>query len=196
MKPYHKIHSLFKRDREKKNVIIPGEHWDGEKVIFGGRTDNAQIPARLIARLQNLFPSEKMHRIYGKDKITLYGEGFGAKIQKGGGLYYMPSTTNVNFILFDVMVGEWILKREDVIAVAGALSLSVVPELAFGSIHDAIEMVRHDNKSRLGKRTFEGLVGRADHELLDRAGNRLICKVKVKDFEQYDRMIQAEADND
>ena len=85
MREYHKINTVFKRDPEKKNTIITAwahpaldilaenehwtwtekvdgtnirVHWDGENVTFGGRTDRAQIPAVLVARLQNIFKKE------------------------------------------------------------------------------------------------------------------------------------------
>ncbi len=74
---------------------------------FGGRTDNAQIPAPLFEKLEELFPLEKLDsaiKTEDADFLTLYGEGYGAKIQKGGGYY---KSDGVGFVLFDVLVGGW-----------------------------------------------------------------------------------------
>jgi hypothetical protein len=79
---------------------------------FRGRTDNAQIPPHLLDKMKLLFDKDTLIEYFFKDKepcsITLFGEGYGAKIQKGGN--YIKD--DVNFILFDVLVnGKWWLKR-------------------------------------------------------------------------------------
>src|SRR5271165_5917716 len=110
MNEYHKIMSIYKRD-QKTNQFIIGDwalpeigylasldwewdekidgtniriHWDGTNRKFGGRTDNAQIPAYLFERLEVLFTIENLKNCFGESPATLYGEGFGAKIQGGG----------------------------------------------------------------------------------------------------------------
>src|SRR3990167_6378781 len=112
MKEYHKINSIWKR--EIKGEIIHGQyshpvfeylknnlwvwtekvdgtniriHWDGKQVTFGGRTDASSIPAFLVNRLRQVFTDEKMKAKFQETEVTLYGEGYGAKIQKGGGMY-------------------------------------------------------------------------------------------------------------
>ena len=84
MNKYPKIHTLWKRDPERKMVVMPGEYalpeiemlanlpwewtekidgtnirigWDGEDVAYGGRTDKAQIPKHLLEylRIFNIF---------------------------------------------------------------------------------------------------------------------------------------------
>src|SRR5688572_17144881 len=74
--------------------------WDGHKVSFGGRTDAAQMPVFLLQKLQDLFPEELMEQAFQNTEVVLYGEGYGAKIQKGGGNYRQDQS----FILFDVKV--------------------------------------------------------------------------------------------
>src|SRR6266568_1780019 len=65
--------------------------WNGGKATFGGKTDNAQMPIFLLHRLQSLFESDiaKQRFIsqFGEEptEVCLYGEGYGARIQKGGG---------------------------------------------------------------------------------------------------------------
>ena len=110
MKEYHKIQTVFKRDPKNRNkTLLEGQFstpefeylkdntwvftekvdgtnirimWDGKNITFGGRTDNAQIPATLYERLSNMFAEGFEGIIDGP--ACLYGEGYGAKIQKGG----------------------------------------------------------------------------------------------------------------
>ena len=129
MNEYHKINTIFKRDRTT-NRIIEGDYscpefeflannvwtWSekvdgtnirvmlqGGNVTFGGRTDSAQIPAQLVTRLNERFLSltEKMQELFSCD-VCLYGEGYGAKIQKGGGNYRQDQ----DFVLFDILVSN------------------------------------------------------------------------------------------
>jgi hypothetical protein len=73
---------------------------EGGRVSFGGKTDNAQIPAPLVARLREVFDplAEKLTEIFPSGGC-LYGEGYGPKIQKGGGNYGSAQ----DFVLFDVL---------------------------------------------------------------------------------------------
>lgn len=79
--------------------------WDGQALRFGGKTDNAQMPTTLLTRLSEMFTPERLAATFGAatdTDVTLYGEGYGAKIQKGGGNYL---SNGVDFVLFDVRVG-------------------------------------------------------------------------------------------
>lgn len=153
-------------------------HWDGHRVEFGGRTDNAQIPVKLLKALTGLFPEELFEQQFGSDVATLYGEGFGAGIQKGGGNY----RPDPSFVLFDVRIGEWWLLREAVEDVAAELGIAAVPVVLTGTVHEAIAAVRKGVRSAWGGFFVEGLVGTTTVGLLDRAGNRVMVKVKTADF--------------
>ncbi len=205
MKKYHKIQTIFKRDMENKGKIILGEYacpefgllkdiewvftekidgtnirvsWDGENVKFGGRTDNAQIPTILIERLQQLFPKELLMEKLS-NPLCLYGEGFGAKIQKGGGNY---NPDGVDFILFDVQVDDWWLKRDIVESIALSLAIKTVPVVGQGTLSDAVDLVRNDFKSQWGDFSAEGFVIKPAIDLFNRKGERIITKIKHKDF--------------
>lgn len=131
MSEYHKIQSIFKRDMESRHKTLLEGQWtcpefaylasnqwtftekvDGTNIrvifqnggiTFGGRTDNAQIPAQLVTRLNEKFlPLAETLKETFSDGCVLYGEGYGAKIQKGGGNY----RADQDFVLFDVRVGE------------------------------------------------------------------------------------------
>ena len=210
MRTYEKIETVFERDMNGSKKLIEGQyrnptvqmchnlawdwtekidgtniriHWDGHTVNFGGRTENASIPAPLINRLNALFGGETNAQLFeqkfGETEVILYGEGYGAKIQKGGGLY---KSDGVDFILFDVMIGGLYLRRDGVEDIARCFGISAVPIVLRGSIEEAVEYVKGEPMSTIGMAPMEGLVGRLPEELYDRRGNRLIVKVKVRDF--------------
>lgn len=203
---YHKIDTLFERDekfivdpaRLKKSVLATIREWDvTEKidgtnvrvmlsetgdVTFGGRSDNAQMPADLMMKLIAMFPQQKMTDalwIGGtQTSAILYGEGYGAGIQKGG--TYRPDKS---FILFDVLVGgTWWLDREDVDDVARKLGIDTVPYLGRMTLDEIVALVRTPFPSKIGTGMAEGIVARPIETLFDKRGERVIIKLKTKDF--------------
>ena len=157
-------------------------HQDGAYgVIFGGKTDNAQIPAFLVSELEQTFHTTLQRRRLAEifpDGGCLYGEGYGAKIQKGGGNY----RSDQGFVLFDVKVGDWWLRRFDVLDVADKLGLDVVPVIDRGTLRYMVELVRGGVISEWGDFPAEGIVARPKTELCTRGGHRIITKIKCKDF--------------
>ena len=133
MNEYHKIQTVFLRNPETKfKTLLFGEYalpefeylrdcfWtftekvDGTNIrvmfkdgviTFGGKTDRALIPAELMNNLNEIFLplKSKFSEIFDDADVCLYGEGYGAKIQKGGGNYSAVQ----DFVLFDVKVGRW-----------------------------------------------------------------------------------------
>lgn len=159
-------------------------HWDGHAVTFGGRTDNASIPAKLVTRLRELFPEDLFEQTFQDTAVTLYGEGYGAGIQKGGGNY---KRDGVDFVLFDVKIGPFWLLRDDVRDIATKMGLGtfgVVPVELVGTPHEAIKAITFGVTSAWGAPPFmaEGLVGVPLGGFLDRAGRRIMMKVKSADF--------------
>ena len=153
--------------------------WDGYRVSFGGRTDNAQMPTTLLTVLDALFPETLLEQQFGANPAVLYGEGYGAKIQKGGGNY----RSDQGFVLFDVRVGEWWLLRDALEDIATNLSLDVVPLIMSGGVRDAINrIVINGMNSTWGDFLAEGLVGRPPLGITARDGDRLLMKVKREDF--------------
>lgn len=151
-------------------------------IRFGGKTDNAQMPTFLYDKLTAIFQTGDMVERLGKqfdESAILYGEGYGARIQKGGGNY---NPAGVDFVLFDVKVGDWWLKREDVEEVAWNLGLRVVPILLKGTLSEAVTFVRHGFDSSWGDFRAEGLVLLPAVPLHARGGHRIITKIKHRDF--------------
>ena len=156
--------------------------WDGCKIRIGGRTDNAQIPTFLYDKLTELFNYVNMERTFlnlSEDGVCLFGEGYGAKIQKGGVNYIKEG---VGFILFDVKVGHYWLLPDDIKDVAQKLNIDHVPSYGTGTINEAIEMVKGGLISHFGDFKAEGLVLRPQTPLYSRRGHRIITKIKGKDF--------------
>lgn len=208
MNEYHKIQTVYKRDPETNyKTLIDGDWalpefgvlkgipwvftekidgtnirvmWDGEKVSFGGKTDQAQIPSHLVMRLIGTFTTEKMAAQFGEEptKACLYGEGYGVKIQKGG--KYIPD--GVDFILFDVNIGGAWLRAESVGDISNGLGIGCVPVIGSGPLVEAVEMARGGIDSLIGDCQAEGLVMRPVVELQTRMGKRIIAKIKTKDF--------------
>lgn len=156
-------------------------YWDGHKITFGGRTDKAQIPAHLVNKLNEIFLNEETEQLFeqkfGEMEVTLFGEGYGVKIQNGGN--YRP---DVGFILFDVLIGDNYQSRESVEDVAKAFALEIVPVVLCGSIQEAVDFVKTNPNSTIGTAKMEGVVGKPKVELRDRCGHRIIVKIKCKDF--------------
>ena len=158
-------------------------YWDGHKVSYYGRTDKAQIPSQLMNRLIELFGGdineEMFEQKFGDMPVMLIGEGYGAKIQKGGGDY----RTDNDFILFDVCINGNYQPRESVNEIANYFNIDVVPTIMIGRLQDGVDYVKSKPKSKIGNADSEGLVARPLKELKDRTGNRIIVKIKVKDFD-------------
>lgn len=155
--------------------------YDGVGITFGGKTKNAQLPAQLVTALRKMFVLgyEEARMVAVSDgSFCLYGEGYGAKIQKGGGNY----RPDQSFVLFDVKIGDWWLQRSDVEDVAKKLGVDVVPIVGRGTLPEMVAMVREGFHSQWGDFRAEGLVARPATELKTRAGKRLITKIKCKDF--------------
>jgi ATP-dependent RNA circularization protein (DNA/RNA ligase family) len=207
MREYHKIDTVFKRDPDTKfKTLVIGDYsreefgylagndWvftekvDGtnirvivhdDAVSFGGKTDNAQLPAFLVRRLEELFMPQLAVLVETfPDGGCLYGEGYGAKIQKGGANY----RADQDFVLFDVKVGEWWLQRETVQDIGAKFGINVVPIIGCGALKEMVAMVQCGFNSTWGEFVAEGVVARPAVELKGRDGKRIITKLKHRDF--------------
>ena len=202
MTQYPKIRNVFERDRVTNKLIdgawtlpefklladIPwecSEKIDGTNIRvmqgeFRGKTDSAQIYGPLATRLNDLFPREKFADYFKDNAATtcMYGEGYGAKIQKAGANY----RSDVDLILFDIKIGEWWLEREDILKAAEFFGIDAVPTTDTCSLRDAVAIARDGFCSSFGNFTAEGLVCKAALGLKARNGERIVAKIKTVDF--------------
>lgn len=170
---------------EKIDGTNVGIVWDGHKVSYQGRTERAQIPTHLMNKLIEMFDGtvneEIFEQKFGEMQVILFGEGYGVKIQKGGGNY----RSDVSFILFDVYLPEsnlW-LKRDAVEDIAKTFGIDAVPIVYEGNLAGAVEFVKGKPKSTIGTADMEGIVCKPAVDMLDRMGRRLVVKIKVCDFQ-------------
>lgn len=208
MKEYHKINTLWQRSPQ--GDIIPGQWalpefeylannkwvftekvdgtnirvmWDGVRIAFGGKTDNASIPQGVVNRLNEIFINPDVKKLFwdkfGDMPVCLYGEGYGAKIQKSG-VQYKP--TGQDFVLFDVLIAHNWQDRESISALADTLGLDKIPVVGSGTLLDALKLVEDGFNSKWGNFLAEGIVARPCVELKNRCGNRIIAKIKNRDF--------------
>ena len=156
---------------------------------YCGRTERATIPRHLLAKMKQLFDDIDWKEIFGclvpNTHITIFGEGYGIKIQNGGN--YIKN--DVSFILFDIRVGNWWLTRESCEDIAKKLNISIVPMIGMFTINEAIDIVKRGFKSTIAENKdydAEGLVLKTPMGLLDRGGNRIITKLKTCDFRKWE----------
>jgi len=201
---YPKIQTVWKRDERGK--IIEGQYstpefeyladcpWEWTEKVdgtnirvywpgvgapqFGGRTDNAQLPTPLLNHLSTTFTTELMESVFGRATVTLFGEGYGAGIQKVGHKY----RSDQGFILFDVLIDPWWLRRPDVQDVAHKLGIPMVPLLGKATLREMCDRAAAGMDSLLGDLCGEGIVARTPVGLLDRDGTPIMVKIKAKDY--------------
>ena len=207
MTEYHKIDTLFERDKKtfivdpsvlKSPVLATIREWDvtekidgtnirvmlnaAGEVSFGGRSNNAQIPGDLVQYLVRTFQRDQLKTVLWQNEpvdVVLYGEGYGAGIQKGGGLYRADKA----FILFDVLVaGQWWLDRFAVEDIANKLDIEHVPYLGRMTLDQIVKAVREPFESLIGTAVAEGVVARPIETLFDKRMKRIIIKLKTSDF--------------
>ena len=176
------------------------------KVSYKGKTDNADINPRLMNHLTETYPRQKVLAALGLEGIidreqwqdhkwlsigdipqryTIYGEGYGAKIQKAGGNYLSQSN---GFIVFDVKVDDLYLFCSARDEIAQKLGAPVVPFIGMMTLDEAIQYVRTGFKSRIAENKdfmAEGLVIRNELGMKTRRGERIITKLKTCDFQKY-----------
>ncbi len=162
-------------------------YWDGHEIKYAGRTDKADMPKELKATLDNIFMNQEMEylfeQIFENKEAYIFGEGYGPKIQNGGG--YSKAT---KFIVFDITIDGFELNRENVNDVAKKLGLDYVPTLYVGNLNGAIEYVKENHKSEIAEsedKKIEGLVLTPCIDIYDRRGHRIKCKCKYRDVKKY-----------
>lgn len=189
------------------------------KYDIHGKTETANIPAKLVTEMTNLYVvfSEKLTDVFRQTrtasdgsvtyswptKVTIFGEGYGGKIQ-GGGRY----SKTEKFIVFDVTVTnsngeEFYLLRHNVEDICNKLGLDIVTSYGLMTIREAELMIENiaylvytnrlkdveasncsafSNHSEDKTLVIEGFVMKSPVGLKSRSGKPLVTKIKVKDY--------------
>jgi len=113
--------------------------------------------------------------------VYLYGEYYGPGIQSGG--YYRKDN---DFILFDINQQGWWLPRKEFNELSEKLSITTVPYMNEMSIEDAEKIVSDGFPTAIGDSGHfaEGIVLKHPY-LKDSRGNRIIVKIKYRDYRDY-----------
>lgn len=169
----------WERKELSEGIFMTGEL----NLQFKGRTDAAMIPPHLLKYLQETFTKEKMAAIFPPDKAMhgiLFGEGYGQKIQSCGGLY----ADGVGFVLFDIVVGQWVLQADDAINIAKSLDIPFVPDLGIKTTQEVVDVVKSNPMSLLSKypQVMEGVVCIPEPLMLFRNRTPIKMKLKCKDY--------------
>lgn len=176
---------------EKVDGTNIGIVWDGYRISLQGRTEKSQLPKHLEQKLTEMFLTEEMEnvfeQVFGEKEAIVFGEGYGEKIQQGGGNYFSLTGDRVGFIAFDVVIDGYYLSRENVEDVCNKLNIPVVPVVYRGTLKGALHYVLNNRESKVAlsnnaKNDIEGIVCQPNIQLFDSRGNRIIFKVKYRDM--------------
>lgn len=206
---YPKIQSLYKRDDRGKFTdeysmdefaYLKDNQWVGTEKIHGtntrlcydsatgekhilGRGNNTQMPYPLYRSLQEVLQGISFEvEFLGAERVILFGEGYGKGIQKPGKRY---RSEGPGFILFDIWIDGWWLKREDIESISHELSIPVVPKVFTRTLKEAESIVKKGFKSSVAEDSTlnaEGLVLFPKVPLFTRMGNRIMTKLKTEDY--------------
>lgn len=124
---------------------------------------------------------ELFEQKFGEKEVILFGEGYGVGIQTVG-KEYLPATND--FIMFDAMINGNYVNHDDSMQIAKTLGLKHVPVICTGTIEGCVDIIKTNPQSRLGSCIMKGVVGRLPLNMYDGRGNRMIVKIKCRDFEK------------
>lgn len=170
------------------NVCV---HLHDGYVTYEGHHDKSQMQPNVLKFMHSVLDPDVVADAfeYGSN-IRIYGEAYGKGVQKMGENY----RKDISFRIFDVssfrgnreVFFPW-YGKESVTQVASSLRLKTVPVIGSGlSLEEAVSRVRSFSIVAEEENMFpaqaEGIVARTEPGLLDSSGNRVVWKLKLKDF--------------
>lgn len=196
---------------DKKQVEYPPGEWtwmQDYKVEVHGKSDTSQMRIDEVEMLQRIGDKTKLVKAFSREVVPeegprvpfvqgpdveciIFGETYGKGMQKAGNRYCKDK---LKFICFDIRVGDLWLERDAVEDICKKLDIDTVPYLGEMSIQEAIDAVKKGFPSQVSEDPTleaEGIVLRAPLGLLTRRGERLITKIKVKDFRDLEKKSMA-----
>jgi len=151
------------------------------KFTFKGKTDRAKMPKRLLIRLHEIFDNQIS--LFLEDfpsGVCLYGEGYGVGIQKGD----KYNQHREDFVLIDAKIESYWLQRDSLEKIAKKYSIDIVPVIGHGTLIEAVKICNDGFNSTWVGFQAEGIIAKPIVELFNRNGDRVITKIKCKDFDK------------
>lgn len=167
----------YSRKVDGENIRI---QWDGEQALWNGKSNAFQCSAEFTEYMNSTFLEEIFEEKFGRDKVvTLFGEKMGPKTQ-GNEL----GLTEDKILLYDVNIdGTW-LCGESVAWIARYFSVDTVFDYMtrhmFGPEMNLREMIEACANGEF--KDWEGIVATPKVEMLDKSKNRVIVKIKNRDY--------------
>lgn len=212
MKQYSKIETLFDRDgsfkvdtrrfrrieysfitswdvTEKIDGMNVRIRYDKEGHEFNGRTDAANLNKDMRAILGEVADNSDHYardimRDFSLDSLTVFGELYGPKIQNGG-----RYGSSLAFAVFDMLINDSVwLDNKSVEFNCVRMGLDMVPNLGTMVTDDIVEMCRAGFVSVMSEDSVkngliaEGVIAKPPVPLYTQNGDRVIWKLKHKDF--------------
>ena len=183
---YEKIHG--------RNVRVKCVHGlSGYSPRWGGRTDKSEFSKVEMNTLWSIFNDKSLTKaLLGyTSTYLLFGELYGPPIEDGGNY-----RGDISFRLFDVFVpdpenklGGWWLEQDNIRKLADRLGVDTAPFIGIMTIEEIIAFVQSKPASRVAQAEggnpeymIEGVVARTAPLLFNRKGERLMFKLKCRDF--------------
>lgn len=166
---------VYSRKIDGANLRV---QWDGEEALWNGKSDKFVCGAELTEYMNNTFLEEIFEEKFGRDRrVLLFGEHMGPKVQ-GNELVLKKD----EFILYDVNIdGTW-LSSFDVIEVARYFNVrNIFSFMPHGMLADTLNnLIKRVADGEF--KDWEGIVARPAVEMRDQKGQRVIVKIKNKDY--------------
>lgn len=168
---------VYSRKVDGENIRI---QWNGEQALWNGKSNSFQCSAEFTEYMNNTFLEEIFEEKFGRDKIvTLFGEKMGPKTQ-GNEL----GLEKDEVVLYDVNVnGTW-LSKVAVVEIAGYFGFNVPSIYRYmphgqvsAKLRELIEMCANGEF-----KDWEGIVAIPLVEMRDQNGQRVIVKIKNRDY--------------
>lgn len=157
--------------------------WDGEEALWNGKTDAFQCSGSLTEYMNSTFLEEIFEEKFGRDcKVVLFGEHMGPKVQ-GNEL----KLDKDEVFLFDVNINGFWQPKETVREIATYFNVRTVYDLSVGELPDTLPLFTIIHLvSRGFTKDWEGIVATPAVECRNQKGERIIVKVKTKDYYRDD----------
>lgn len=181
---------------EPTKITSGKKSYPSYRMYYGGRKVRSTFSVKEHDCLKDLVSKSVLEEVfipYIPAQYVIFGELYGVGVQSGGN--YRPDLT---FKVFDIFVldeknvyGGWWLEREDMMELSASLGLDVVPFMGQYTVDDVYDFLIGEPTSIISEMEggnpeyiMEGVVARSSPMLFTRRGERVMWKLKCKDFER------------